>query len=250
MSKKIASGADAIVLDVKCGSGGFVKTQRQAEELAGAMTKIGTLAGKKTVAFITDMDVPLGCSIGNSLEIIESIETLKGNGPEDLTVLCVELSAHMLSLSGIGSLDDCRKQAKNALMSGKALDKLAEMTAALGGDEKYIYDTSLFNSALIKYEVKSQKSGYIAHMDTANCGIAACILGAGRETIDSVIDFSAGIELIKKTGDYTEKGETICVMHSSCLEKIKEAEDLLLRSLQYSDTKPENKLLFTMANTD
>ena len=192
MSKKLAAGSDCIVLDVKTGSGAFMKTVDDSIDLAKKMVEIGEYAGKKTMAIITDMDIPLGHNIGNSLEVIESIETLRGNGPEDLTKVSIILAANMLYLAGKGDIDYCEELVKKSIKDGSALKKLVEMVEAQGGDASQILDTDKFEKAKHLYEARARKSGYISHVDKAKCGIASVLLGAGRETKDSVLDYSAG----------------------------------------------------------
>lgn len=225
MSKKLAAGSDCILLDVKCGSGAFMKTKEDALVLAEKMVAIGEQAGHKVGALITNMDLPLGHYIGNSLEVTEAVETLKGNGPEDLTEICLELAAHMLYLAGKGSLEECRKMAEAAVADGRALERLAAMTKAQGGDPAVIQNPELFAKAPVIREVFAEKTGYITHMNTEACGVAAALLGAGRETKDSPIDYTAGIVLKKKTGDYVEKGEPIAIFHTSEEGRLPDAED-------------------------
>lgn len=234
MSKKIAAGSDGIVLDVTTGSGAFMKETEDAKELARLMIKIGKNAGRKMAALVTDMDEPLGFAIGNSIEVIEAIETLKGNGPKDLVHVCVELAAAMLYLGDKGSIEECRELAKDAISSGKALGKLNEMVKAQGGDAGVIENTEYFQKASVAYEVKSTRSGYISKMDARQIGICAMMLGAGRETKDSVIDLSAGIKLCKKTGDYVNTGETLAVFYTNNLEAIHKTEATFLEAFEYS----------------
>ena len=170
MSKKLASGSDKILLDVKVGSGAFMKDLPSAEKLADTMVKIGNNAGKQTKALITNMDIPLGNAVGNNLEVIEAIETLNGNGPEDLTLVSVELAANMINLATGESIDICREKAKNAIKDKSALNKLADMVKYQGGDESFIYDTSLFKKATYSCDFVSRKDGYIVKTDAAKCG--------------------------------------------------------------------------------
>ena len=236
MSKKLASGSDCILLDVKVGSGAFMKTYSDAEKLACEMVKIGNGAGRKTVAMVTDMDKPLGNAVGNSIEVIEAIETLKGNGPEDFTLLTKTLSAELLKMAGI---ENAEEKVEEAISSGKALEKLALMVKAQGGDEKYIYDTSLFEKAKFTREVKAEKDGFIFHMNAETVGIACAKLGAGREKKGDTIDFTAGIKLFKKTGDRVSAGEVIAEMYTSVENKFSDAEKTFLSAIGYSETEPE-----------
>lgn len=215
MSKKLAAGNDCILLDVKTGSGAFMKSVDDSIALAKEMVAIGENAGRRTVALITDMDIPLGHNIGNSLEVIEAVETLRGNGPADLSEVCEDLAANMLHLAGKGDLDTCRAMVREVISNGKALERLIAMVEAQGGDSEVIRDTDQFTKAPYSCMVKAEKSGYITFMDTESCGIASSMLGAGRETKDSQIDFAAGIILQKKVGDYVHEGDTVAVMYAS-----------------------------------
>lgn len=228
MSKKLASGSDAILLDVKTGSGAFMKTREDAKELAEIMVEIGRKAGKKMAALVTDMDVPLGLTIGNALEVREAIDTLMGRGPEDFTDVCLELAANMLFLAEKGSTDQCMRLAKEAVSSGKALDTFARMVKAQGGDEAVVREPSLLPGACYTMKVKAPKAGYVEHMDTQGCGLAAVLLGAGRDKKEDQVQADAGIILRRKTGDRVEKGETLAVLHTSCEERLQAARDRLL----------------------
>ncbi|NLP33689.1 MAG: pyrimidine-nucleoside phosphorylase [Clostridiales bacterium] len=235
MSKKLAAGSDCILLDVKTGSGAFMRTVEDSIALARRMVAIGEHAGKKTMAIITDMDIPLGSAVGNSLEVIEAIETLKGNGPKDLAEVCEILATNMLYLTGKGSVEKCKQLVHEAVESGAALKKLAEMVEAQGGDSTVILDTNKFAKAPYQYEVKVTQNGYISHMDTEQCGIASMVLGAGRETKDSVIDYSAGIRMIKKTGDYVKQGDVLAILYASKKELFQKAEEILRKAYTLSD---------------
>ena len=251
MSKKLAAGNDAILLDVKTGSGAFMKTVDDAIALASEMVAIGENAGKRTAALITGMDIPLGHNIGNSLEVIEAVETLKGNGPEDLTKVCMHLAGNMLYLAGKGSIEDCIAMAKEAVRSGKALERLVMMVEAQGGDASVILDTEKFAKAPVTFDVVSDKAGYISHMNTEAIGISSCMLGAGRETKDSTLDFAAGIKILKKTGEYVEKGEKIAVLYASDEKLFAAAEKRYKEALVLSETKPcEEPLIFARVTKD
>lgn len=215
MSKKLAAGNDCILLDVKTGSGAFMKTVEDSAALAREMVAIGENAGKKTVALITDMDIPLGRNIGNSLEVMEAVETLKGNGPADLAAVCRSLAANMLFLAEKGSLAECEVLADQAVSDGSALEHLIAMAEAQGGDGSVLRDCQKFRKAPYSRQIKAKKSGYITCMDTENCGITAVMLGAGRKTVGDEIDYTAGLVLHKKTGDYIEAGEAIATMYAS-----------------------------------
>jgi len=241
MSKKLASGADAIVLDVKIGSGAFMKTTEDAKLLAKAMVNIGKGAGRKIVALLTEMDRPLGLNIGNALEVIEAVDVLKGGGPSDLKEVCNELASNMLMLCGVGSLEKCRELANNAIISGAAYKKFLEMVIKQGGDPSTIEDISKLPTAAVKVEWKAEQAGYISKMQAEKLGIASLLLGAGRKTKTDIIDPSAGIVLNKKTGDRIEKGETIAVMHTSKANCVPDAIRVLNDSIYINEKPPEER---------
>lgn len=238
MSKKLAGGADCIVLDVKCGSGAFMRDVEAAETLARKMVNIGNSAGRKTAALITDMDVPLGKNIGNSLEITEAVDVLKGNGPEDLKEVALQLAAKLLQLAGKGSHDECLAMAQSKIDDGSALEKLAEMVKLQGGDERYIHDTSLFEKSKFSLEIKAPRSGYITSMQTQEIGSACVILGAGRQTKEDEIDHSSGIILEKKTGMRVEVGDVIATIYASDETALQAASDKILAAVSIGDEKP------------
>lgn len=239
MSKKLAAGSDAILLDVKTGSGAFMKTLDDAINLAKEMVAIGENAGKTTVALITEMDIPLGHNIGNSLEVIEACETLKGHGPKDLTDVCVELGANLLFMAGVDRLENTRILARKALEDGSAFKKMVEFVKAQGGDISYIQDTSKFEKTKYKYEVKSIEEGFVYEMNTEKTGVSSVLLGAGRQTKDDIIDFAAGIKLEKKTGDEVKKGDTLAILYTNDKVSIKDAEALIHESYKISKYKPK-----------
>ncbi|MBS5956154.1 MAG: pyrimidine-nucleoside phosphorylase [Clostridiales bacterium] len=243
MSKKLAAGSDCILLDVKTGSGAFMKTLDDSITLAEKMVAIGEHAGKKTMALITNMDIPLGSLIGNSLEVIEAVDTLKGDGPEDLTEVCLQLASGMLFLAGKGDLSACRAMAEKTIADGSALKRLIAMVEAQGGDSSVIKDTSLFQKAPFKLEVKSPKGGYITHMDTERCGIASSMLGAGRITKESEIDFAAGIALKKKVGQSVAEGEVMAVLYTSKEELFLASVEEFISAVTISDEKPATEPL-------
>ncbi len=243
MSKKLAGGAECIVLDVKCGSGAFMKDEKSATVLAEKMVEIGKGAGRKIAALITDMDVPLGHAIGNSLEIIEAVETLKGNGPEDLTEISVSLAAKLLELAGKGTFEKCKAIARSKINDGSAFKKLCEMVTLQGGDAEYIRNTELLPNAKYIYNVIMPENGYIVHMDAAGIGSTCVSLGAGRMKKEDVIDFSAGIVLHKKTGDYVTKGNVIASLFANDDSMIKSAEKQFLSSLKFGKEMPDAKSL-------
>lgn len=214
MSKKIAAGANAIVLDVKTGSGAFMKTLEHSEQLAQAMVDIGTEVGRNTAAVISDMDQPLGFAIGNALEVQESIETLKGNGPEDLTELCLTLGAHMVILGGKSdSVESAKQLLRDQIASGAALDKFKAFITAQGGDASIVDDPTKLSQAPFIVEVKASDSGFVNAIEAEQLGIAAMLLGAGRATYDASIDYAVGVTLRKKFGDPVNAGDTLALLH-------------------------------------
>lgn len=232
MSKKLASGGDAIVLDVKCGRGGFMKTKEEARKLADLMIKIGEKHGKKTAALITDMNEPLGNAVGNTLEVIEAIETLKGKGPEDITKLSFEIAGHMILLGKKArSIEDAVESAKEVLYSGKALDKFRRLIDAQGGDPKIIDDYSLLGKAKYENNIISQKNGVIKEIDAQKVGEAAQLLGAGRVTKEDDIDFCAGVLLSKKIGARVSKRDVLATVFSEDRKKLKLGSDRLKESI-------------------
>lgn len=243
MSKKLAAGSKGIVLDVKTGSGAFMKTVGESESLAKEMVAIGKAAGRKIAAVITNMDIPLGNYIGNSLEVIEAVKTLMGEGESDLTEVCLTLSAQMLCLATGKSEKECRTMAEKAIEDGSALNKLSEMITAQGGNADVVDDFSLFKQPKYQIEICSEKEGFIGHTDAEKIGIASVILGAGREKKGDPIDPSAGIILKKKTGDFVEKGQTLALFHTDDSTKVKEAEKVFFDALTFSDSKPDNQKL-------
>ena len=244
MSKKLASGADAIVLDVKSGSGAFMKDDEGAFELAQEMVSIGLGAGRDMVALITDMDQPLGKAVGNSLEVIEAIDTLKGNGPKDLEDICLHLGAHMLLLSKkVGTIDEGLQRLRDVMESGEGLEKLKELVKNQGGDPSYVDDTSKFKKADIVKEVVSEHEGYVCSIKTDEIGRASLVLGAGRENKESEIDLSVGLIVEKKRGDYVRKGDALAVVHSSSAEKFEEASRIIRAAYSLSEVRPADEKL-------
>ena len=243
MGKKLAADDDCIVLDVKTGSGSFMKTVDDSKALAKLMVAIGKSAGKKMVALITNMDRPLGYAIGNALEVIEAVDTLNGHGPEDFTEVCMTLAGHMLSLAGKGSVKDCIKMARQAIDDGSALAKFKETVKAQGGDVKLIEDTANFVKSKYSHSVKSAQRGYICKADTEGYGLASLALGAGRNTIEDEIDYSAGIILKKKTGDFVEEGEEIAMLYSNDKSSFEKAEKMLIEATEIQKSKPKDEPL-------
>lgn len=240
MSKKLASGSNAIVLDVKTGSGAFMKTTEDSIGLAQKMVAIGTLAGRRMVALITDMDTPLGHYVGNALEVQEAVATLKGQGPKDLTDVCVTLAANMLVLSGLGDLEQCMAMAKQSIDDGSAFEKLCAMVEAQGGDSRVLKDVSLFGQAKFTGELRATQSGYVQHIDTEGCGIAAAMLGAGREKKEDDIDMLAGLYLAKKEGDRVEAGEILALLYTCEEEKLAGAKEKLQSCYRLGAEEPQS----------
>lgn len=235
MSKKLAAGADCIVLDVKTGSGAFMKEEDDARALAEEMVKIGKNCGRKTIAVISDMDQPLGLSVGNALEVKEAIDTLKGNGPKDFVELCMTLGSQMLIAGGrTNSDEEAKTMLQDVIDNGAALQKLKEFVAAQGGDASLVDDTDCLPKASILHEIKAPVSGYISHITCDEVGICSLILGGGRETKESEIDLSVGIVLKKKVGDAVSAGETIAVLHANDEKKASEAEQRYLKAVSFS----------------
>ena len=244
MSKKIASGAKNIVLDVKYGSGAFMKTKDDAESLANSMVKIGNLCGRKTSALITNMNVPLGFAVGNSLEVIEAINVLKGKQKGDLYEISIALAGNMIALAlGITEQEGCQK-AKRALDSGMAFLKFREWIAAQGGDTACVDDTSLFAKAQYSMQIKASNSGFISAMDCEKIGTAAAVLGAGRITKDDKIDLTAGIILKQKTGDYVGFGDTLATLYSNDKEKLNQAASIYKSALQIGGNTTREPLIY------
>ena len=239
MGKKLASGSRSIVLDVKCGSGSFMKTEEDAFALAKNMTDIGKMAGRNVTAVITNMDIPLGHAIGNSLEVIEAIEVLSGGGPEDLKNVCIALATEMASLS-LGYTEEAARAAViRAIDSGEAKKKFAEWISAQGGDARYVEDPTLFRTADYGRDVFADAEGFISHIDTEAIGLSSVLLGAGRVKKEDLIDHSAGIILHKKTGDRVSAGEKIATLYSCREDSFPDAERLLKGAYSLSDTPAE-----------
>ena len=237
MSKKLASGADVIVLDVKCGSGAFMKTEKDAKELARGLTRIGRLAGRKCAAVITDMDQPLGCAVGNAVEVKEAISVLRGESGGDLLELCLTLGTCMLTESGFAKSEtEAREMLLKAIEDGSALKKLSEMVAAQGGRAEDVYDTSALPQAKIVIEAKADAEGYVNHIEAEKVGLLCMHLGGGRETKESEIDLSVGVVLHKKVGDRVNKGDSIATIYASDTERANSAARMLHECYELSDS--------------
>ena len=239
MSKKLAAGSDKIVLDVTVGSGAFMKDLDDALMLAEKMVAIGEGAGKETVAILTDMDVPLGEAVGNDIEIVEAIQTLRGKGPEDFQKICEVFSIAMLVLGGIGDEKTCASLVKSAIDEGRALDKFAAMVERQGGDSSYIYHPEKFRKAIYEMKLTAPLDGFITNMDTEACGRTAVILGAGRETKECDIDSRAGIRFYKKTGDPVKRGDILARLYTSKEETLQEAMKKLSGAYTFGEEEPQ-----------
>lgn len=246
MSKKIAAGADAIVLDVKTGDGAFMKTQEDAEKLAHAMVRIGNHVGRKTIAIISDMSQPLGFAIGNALEVKEAIETLQGKGPKDLTELVLTLGSQMVILAGKAKTsEEAKEMLLDVIHSGKALAKFKEFLANQGGDASIVDDLTKLPQAKYKIELPAKQSGYISRMVADEIGVASMILGAGRATKEDVIDLAVGLVLHKKVGDKVEEGESILTIYSN-RENVEDVKQKLYDNIFIADTATTPTLIHTV----
>ncbi len=244
MSKKLAAGADAIVLDVKTGSGAFMKTQEDSFALAREMVRIGNGAGRKTIAVVSDMDQPLGCAVGNALEVREAVDTLRGCGPKDFVELCLTLGSYMLVAGGKAATEEEAEQILRAVIEdGSALDKLAEFIAAQGGDRELVYHPEKLPQASITQEIESPADGYIQRIVCDEIGICSLILGGGRETKESAIDLSVGLVLHKKVGDAVKKGESLAVIHANDQAKLDMAKERFLQAYTIASDPVEKKPL-------
>ena len=240
MSKKIAAGADAILLDVKMGSGAFMKTLEDSRALAQEMVRIGEQVGRKTVALITNMDMPLGTCIGNALEVQEACQVLSGGGDRRLRLLCMELAANMIYLGGrAADMGRARSKAVETVRSGRALEKFREMVEAQGGDGSYVIHPEQFVISPVCVEVTAPESGAVTRLNAEECGLAAVELGAGRETKDSPIDFGAGIVLLKNQGDRVEAGEPIARLYAQSEERCRQGQERFLSALEIGPHAPD-----------
>jgi len=242
MSKKLAAGADIIVLDVKIGSGGFMKTLSEAQALAAEMVQVGTAAGKRTIAVISDMNEPLGDAVGNALEVKEAIATLKGEFGGNLLELCLTLGSCILQEAGIAKTnDDARHLLLSTIKSGEAIKKLAQFVSAQGGDERAVYDVSLLPSAPVAVQALSTQSGYISGIETDGIGMVSLHLGGGRVTKESEIDLGVGLVMNKKIGDYVNAGEALATIHAKTENDAEEASKMLMKCYEFSEIKPAHE---------
>lgn len=243
MSKKLASGSDAICLDVKVGSGAFMKNVEQATKLAKLMVQIGNNCGRKMTAVMTNMDEPLGFAVGNSLEVIEAINTLNGNGPKDFTELCLTVASYLVVDAGkADNIETAKKLLNNQINNGEGLKYLAKLIKAQGGNEEYIYHPELFKLGKNKIEVKLNEKGYVELIDALAIGNAAMMLGAGRKTISDSIDHSVGVVLHKKVGDYVDSDESIATIYSN-KENNEDEIDMIVNAYKLSSSEIQAKLI-------
>jgi pyrimidine-nucleoside phosphorylase len=242
MSKKLAEGIDALVLDVKTGSGAFMKSEKDAVFLADLMVETGERMGKQVVALITDMDQPLGCMIGNALEVVEAVEVLRGEGPEDLRELCLELAGWMLHLGGAsGTVEEGKKQSEKLIASGKALEKFREMVVLQGGDPRAIDDPKKLPQAQHTMTLSSSKGGYLASLQCEQVGTACVILGGGRERKEDAVDPAVGIVLHKKVGDAVSADDPLATIYYNSETRVASARQLLEESYQIADSPLRKK---------
>ncbi|MCR4661274.1 MAG: thymidine phosphorylase [Clostridia bacterium] len=243
MSKKLAAGCKVIIIDIKCGSGAFMKDYSEAQNLAKYMIEIGKRANKKVICEITNMDEPLGNAVGNSLEVIEAINTLKGKGPEDFTRLCIELSVEAIKEAFNISNEEVVKRIEEKINNGEAYNKLIEMVQAQGGDISYIANTEKFPKAKVSIEYKAETDGFIESINATSIGLAAMELGAGRKVKSDIIDFSTGIIFNKKCGDRVDKNTTILTLYTNNIDKLDLALEYVKSAIQISSNKPSSKKL-------
>jgi pyrimidine-nucleoside phosphorylase len=242
MSKKLAEGIDALVLDVKTGSGAFMKSEQDAAFLAELMVETGERMGKRVVALITDMDQPLGNMIGNALEVVEVVDVLRGSGPDDLRELCLELAGWMLHLGGVSkTVADGKQKSAQLVSSGKALEKFGQMVELQGGDPRVVDNTKLLSQARHTLQVHSVRSGYVTSMQCEQIGTACVILGGGRERKEDAVDPAVGIALHKKVGDRIAAGEPLATIHYNVEAKAERARQLVAASCEIAEAAPSTK---------
>ena len=252
MSKKLAAGSDAILLDVKCGKGAFMKTEEDAEKLGRLMVDIGNSSGKKTMAVISDMEQPLGCAVGNALEVAEAIDVLKGQGPEDITELSLKLAGIMIYLSRVAGTDGLgleegiargQEAAEQALQDGSALEKFRRFVSGQGGDPRIAEDAGRLPQAKLSKQILAQRDGFVSALDAMTIGLASQHTGAGRQRKEDEIDLSAGIVLAKKLGDTVRCGEVLCTLYGNDEDKLALACEEAAKAFIIDDTKPEERKL-------
>ena len=236
LSKKLAGGAPAFLFDVKVGNGALMQTEAEGVALAEALVAGATAQGRRAIALLSDMNQPLGSAVGNSLEMIEAIETLRGNAPADYMEHCLHVTAHVLHLGGrVSTLEEGRELAERSIQDGSALEKLRLLVKAQGGDVSYVDDTSKFERAKLIEVVKAPRGGYISQVHARTVGEAAVALGAGRAKKGDPIDHAVGFLVLKKVGDAVQAGEPLCEVHANDAEKLKEAHEAILSSYQFSN---------------
>ena len=245
MSKKLAAGSHSIVLDVKFGSGAFMKTEEDAAALARAMVDIGTECGRNVSAVLTNMDIPLGCGIGNALEVEEAMEVLRGEGPADLRTVSVVLASHMVSLSLGITVEEAKVRVEDALDSGRARNTFRRWITAQGGDGAVCDDPSVMKRSSIIREVRAPRDGYITHMNTEKIGEAAVVLGAGRTRKEDDIDPAAGLRILKKTGDFVQAGDVLAYLHTESEKSFREGESRYLDAIEFGENAPETMPLIS-----
>jgi pyrimidine-nucleoside phosphorylase len=245
MSKKLAAGSHSIVLDVKFGSGAFMKTEEDAAALARAMVDIGTACGRNVSAVLTNMDIPLGCGIGNALEVEEAMEVLRGEGPADLRTVSVVLASHMVALALGITVEEAKVRVEDTLNTGRAWDTFRRWITVQGGDGAVCDDPSVMKRSSIIREVRAPRSGYITHMNTEKIGEAAVVLGAGRARKEDDIDPAAGLRILKKTGDFVREGEILAYLHTEREEAFREGESRYLDAIEIGDAAPETMPLIS-----
>ena len=251
MSKKLAAGSDCILLDVKTGSGAFMKTLDDAIALAQTMVAIGEGAGRRTIALITDMDTPLGHGIGNSLEVAESMDVLRGKGPHDLTEVSLQLAENMLYLVGKGTIEECRRMAEQSIADGSAFETFCTMVRQQGGDDAVLRDASKFPQAAVQVEIRAGADGYITAMDAEKIGETSVVLGAGRETKDSPIDFAAGLILHKKYGDAVTSDDVIATLYTESAQRGESAAQLFRAAITIGkEVPPSRPLVYARVEKD
>jgi pyrimidine-nucleoside phosphorylase len=246
MSKKLAGGTDAFVLDVKVGSGAFMPDVDSAKELAKIMVDIAKKAGKEAVAILTNMDEPLGNKIGNALEVIEAVDTLKGNGPDDFTNLCITLGKYMLKMALSMDLKEAEKRLEESISSGKAYEKFLEFVQAQNGDIDYVVNPTRMLTNDGVYEMKAEQDSYLCKINTQKVGIAANLLGAGRESKDNKIDYSVGFDFLKKPGDLLKKDDTIVKIYYNDEIRLEESISTLKKAIRCGkkENVEKNQLIF------
>lgn len=245
MSKKLAAGSHSIVLDVKFGSGAFMKTEEDAAALARAMVDIGTACGRNVSAVLTNMDIPLGCGIGNALEVEEAMEVLRGEGPADLRTVSIVLASHMVSLALGIPVEEAKARVEDTLDTGRAWNTFRRWITAQGGDGAVCDDPAVMKRSSIIREVRAPRDGYITHMNTEKIGEAAVVLGAGRTRKEDDIDPAAGLRILKKTGDFVQAGDVLAYLHTESEKAFREGESRYLEAIEFGENAPETMPLIS-----